>query len=59
MLFTLALSPRRVANEVLQGRIPYSVPPPASAPLPEFPEDSGSDWNACEEDFESEADEAE
>lgn len=25
--------------------------------MPEFPEDSGSDWNACDEDFESDAEE--
>lgn len=45
--------------KVLSGRIAYSVPPPEptlSGPKP--PEDGNdSDWNACDEDFQSEADE--
>eukprot|EP00438_Fugacium_kawagutii_P026914 Skav209560 [mRNA] locus=scaffold2497:626262:630006:+ [translate_table: standard] len=49
----------RESGEVLSGRIAYSVPPPEPALSgPKPPEDGNdSDWNACDEDFESEADE--
>ena len=47
------------AAKVLSGRIAYSVPPPAAtASGPKPPEDGNdSDWNVCDEDFESEEEE--
>ena len=47
------------AAKVLSGRIAYSVPAPAAtASVPKFLEDDNhSDYNVCDEDFESEEDE--
>ncbi|CAL1161988.1 unnamed protein product [Cladocopium goreaui] len=50
-----------ILERVLSGRIAYSVPPPAAtASGPKPPEDGNdSDWNICDEDFESEEEEEE
>lgn len=48
-----------ILERVLSGRIAYSVPAPAAtASVPKFLEDDNdSDYNVCDEDFESEEDE--
>jgi len=50
-----------ILERVLQGRVPYCVPAPADTELPQASakvleqDDSGSDWQACDdEDYESE-----
>ena len=48
-----------VVAQVLSGRVAYSVPAPAATePSPQAPDDGDdSDWNVCDEDFESEEEE--
>jgi len=46
-----------ILQKVLEGRVPYSVAPPADYMEPEFPDDSdgsGSDWMVDDNEFESE-----